>query len=65
MLTTRLRNVVKVTRQANGKTWQVALWVPREDGRVHVLGKVLADGFELRKLAKDYAVAYRKGLVTS
>jgi hypothetical protein len=63
MSSTKLRSIVKVTRQANGKTWQVGLWVPREDGRVHVLSEVLADGFELRKLADDFAKAYRKGLV--
>lgn len=63
MASTRLRSIVKVTRQASGKTWQVGLWVPADFGDGHVLSKVLADGFELRKLAADFAKAYRKGLV--
>jgi hypothetical protein len=63
MSATKLRSIVKVTRQASGKTWCVALWVPSEDGRTHVLGKVLASDFALRKLADQYARDYRAGRV--
>jgi hypothetical protein len=63
MAASKLRSVIKVTRQANGVTWQAAIWVPRDDDRVHVPGTVLADGFETRKLAEVFCKAYRKGLV--
>lgn len=63
MSSTRLRSVVKVTRQASGKTWAVTLWEPRKDGRVHELSKVLGDNFESRKLADQYAKFYRSGKV--
>jgi hypothetical protein len=63
MSSTKLRSIVKVTRQSSGKTWAVTLWEPRADGRVHEQTKVLASDFELRKLADDFAKAYRKGLV--
>lgn len=63
MPSTRLRSVVKVARQASGKTWAVTLWEPRQDGRVHELSKILAADIESRKLADQYAKAYRKGLV--
>lgn len=63
MPSTRLRSVVKVTRQASGKTWAVTIWMPRLDGRAHILSKVLADGFELQKLAAQWAKAYRAGTV--
>lgn len=62
-MSTRLRSVVKVTRQASGKTWQVGLWVPADFGDGHVLSKVLADGFELRKLAVQWRKSYRSGAV--
>lgn len=63
MASTRLRSVIKVTRQASGKTWQVGLWVPADFGHGHVLSRVLYAGFELRKLADQYAKAYRRGEV--
>lgn len=58
MASTRLRPVVKVTRQASGKTWAVTLWEPRLDRRT-----VLGDSFESRKLADQFAKAYRAGTV--
>jgi hypothetical protein len=58
MPSTRLRPVVKVTRQASGKTWAVTLWEPRFDRR-----KVLGADFESRKLADQFAKAYRAGTV--
>ena len=63
MASTKLRSIVKVTRQANGKTWQVGLWVPADFGHGHVLSKVLADGFDLAKLAEQWAKSYRAGRV--
>lgn len=62
-MSTRLRPVVKVARQTSGKTWAVTLWEPRQDGRVHELAKVLGADFESRKLADQYAKAYRAGKV--
>jgi hypothetical protein len=61
----KLRSIVKVTRQASGKTWCVTLWVPSEDGRIHVLSKVLASDFELAKLAEQWAKSYRAGKVSA
>lgn len=63
MASTRLRSIVKVARQASGKTWAVTLWEPRQDGRVHELSKVLAADIESRKLADQFAKAYRSGKV--
>jgi hypothetical protein len=63
MASSKLRSIVKVTRQASGKTWCVARWIPSEDGRTHVMGEVLADGFELQKLAQQWAKSYRAGKV--
>ncbi len=60
-MSTRLRPIVKVTRQASGKTWAVGLYVPNEAYGGHRLDKVLATDFESRKLADQYAKAYRGG----
>ena len=63
MATTRLRSTIKVHRQASGKTWAVGLYVPNETYGGHRLDKVLADGFESRKLADQHAKACRAGTV--
>ena len=62
-MTTRLRSIIKVTRQASGKTWAVGLYVPNETYGGHRLDKVLADGFESRKLAMQHAKWCRSGKV--
>jgi hypothetical protein len=63
MTTTKLRTIVKVTRQASGKSWQVGLWVPADFGHGHVISRVIADGFETRKLALVFYKALRAGKV--
>ncbi len=57
-MTTR-RPVVMVIRALKG--WNVALFTPTDTG--HRLDRVLERGFELRKLADQYAKAYRSGTV--